>query len=161
MTNQTIVTHLGESPGAPRALASLASDAARIGDMVVRETLSPLMVLDLVAHGDLGLVERGFSAITGFDQRTVQALLYDRGWIGVRTLYRAAGFEMRHVAAVVVALGVWQEGGGGVAPADRLRHAERALCRFLTASEHRPAQDVDEVLGLLDELGALALKPGH
>jgi hypothetical protein len=161
MSNQNIATNPERSAGASHALASMASDAARIGDMVVRETLSPLMVLDLVAHGDMGLVERGLSAITGFDQRTVQSLLHDRGWIGVRTLYRAAGFEMRHLAAVVTALGLWQEVGAGVAPAERRRHAKRALYRFLTAAEHRLAQDVDEVLGLLDEFDALSPKPGH
>jgi len=146
---------------ASRHLASMASDAARIGDMVVREALSPLMVLDLVAHGDLTLVERGLSAITGFDQRTVQTLLLDRGWIGVRTLYRAAGFETRHISAVVAALNLWHEVGGSVAPADRRHHAERSLYRFLTNSEHRSTQDVDEVLGLLGELDALAPHPGN
>ncbi|MFZ1989832.1 MAG: DUF2336 domain-containing protein [Alphaproteobacteria bacterium] len=161
MSNQNVAANPGQGAGAPRALASMANDAARIGDMVVRETLSPLMVVDLVAHGDLGLVERGLSAITGFDQRTVQSLLHDRGWIGVRTLFRAAGFEMRHVSAVVTALGLWHEIGGDVGPADRRRHAERALYRFLTGSEHRRAEDVDEVLGLLDEFDALAPKQGH
>lgn len=147
--------------GRARNLAGMASDAARIGDMVVRETLSPLMVLDLVAHGDLSLVERGLSALTGFDQRTVQALLEDRGWIGVRTLYRAAGFEPRHISAVVTALNLWHEIGGGVAPDDRKHHAERALYRFLTAAEHKPAQDIEEVIGLLDELDALDPKAGN
>jgi uncharacterized protein (DUF2336 family) len=150
----------GKAPA--HALTSMASDAARIGDMVVREALSPLMVLDLVAHGDLSLVERGLAAITGFDQRTVQTLLLDRGWIGVRTLYRVAGFETRYISAVVTALNLWHEVGGGVAPADRRRHAERALFRFLTNSEHRSSQDVDEVLSLLDDLEALVPKqPSH
>ena len=161
MSNQNIAANPGQAAGASHALASMASDAARIGDMVVRETLSPLMVLDLVAHGDMGLVERGLSAITGFDQRTVQSLLHDRGWIGVRTLYRAAGFEMRHVSAVVTALAVWHEIGGDVAPGDRRRHAKRALYRYLTGSEHRPAEDVDEVLGLLDEFDVLSPRQEH
>lgn len=154
----------GEMPGVPgprRSLSDSARDAARIGDMVVRETLSPLMVLDLIAHGDLGLVERGLSALTGFDPRTVQALLEDRGWIGVRTLYRAAGFEPRHISAVVTALNLWHEVGGGVAPNERKHHAERALYRFLTATEHKPAQDIDEVIGLLDEFDALDPKTGN
>ncbi|HXZ68978.1 MAG TPA: DUF2336 domain-containing protein [Alphaproteobacteria bacterium] len=161
MSNQNVAANSEQGPNASRAIAGMANNAARIGDMVVRETLSPLMVLDLVAHGDLGLVERGLSAITGFDQRTVQSLLHDRGWIGVRTLYRAAGFEMRHVSALVTALGLWHEIGGDVAPENRRRHAERALYRFLTGSEHRQAEDVDEVLGLLDELDALSPKLGH
>ena len=161
MTTENMAAGKDQISQATRSLARMTSDAMRIGDMVVRETLSPLMVLDLVAHGDLGLVERGLSAITGIDLRTVQMLLQDRGWIGVRTLYRAAGFEMRHVAAVVTALNLWHEVGRGVAFSDRRRHAERALFRFLTAAEDRPAQDVDEVLGLLDEFDALASKPGH
>ncbi len=146
---------------AERSLANLASNAARIGDTVVRETLSPLMVLDLVAHGDLSLVERGLSALTGFDQRTVQALLEDRGWIGVRTLYRAAGFEPRHISAVVTALNLWHEIGGSVDPGTRRRHAERALYRYLTAAEHKPKQDTDEVIGLLEELDALRSQGGQ
>lgn len=150
----------GDGAGAYGA-AEMASHAARIGDLLVRETLSPLMVLDLVAHGDLSLVERGLAALTGIDRRTVQALLQDRGWIGVRTLYRAAGFEPRHISAVVTALDLWQEVGGGVAPDERRRHAERALYRFLTAAEHKPTQDIDEVMSLLEELDALDPKTGN
>jgi len=136
------------------------SDGARIADLLIQESLSPLMVLDLVAHGDINLVARGFSAITGFDQRTVQSLLEDRGWIGIRTLYRAAGFELRHISAVVTAINLWNEVGGDVGPTAKKRHARRALYRFLTAHEHKPAQDVDEVIGMLDELNALESRAG-
>ena len=159
MNNENVAPNSEQGANTSRALANMAINAARIGDMVVRETLSPLMVLDLVAHGDLGLVERGLSAITGFDRRTVQSLLHDRGWIGLRTLYRAAGFEMRHLSAVLTALGLWREIAGEVA--DRRRHAERALYRFLTGSEHRLAEDVEEVLGLLDEFDAVSPKQGR
>jgi uncharacterized protein (DUF2336 family) len=120
----------------------------RIGELVLRETLTPLLLLDLIAHGDLALVERGLAAVTGFDQRTVEALLIDRGWIGLRTLFRAAGFEPRHLWAIHTSLGALREAGGSVDPQERRRHAERCLSRFLTGVPHAPEADVEEVLSL-------------
>ena len=144
---QTASRALSEAASSPSA----AVRAARIGEMVLRETLTPLLLLDLVAHGDLALVERGLSAITGFDERTVQALLLDRGWIGLRTIYRAAGFELRHLWALHTALEALREAGGSVAPSERRRHARRCLSRYLSGAEHAPAKDLDEVLSLLSD----------
>ena len=153
MTPQTAPAE-PKRPPEPISLSPV-TRAARIGEMVVRETLTPLLLLDLVAHGDMSLVERGLAAITGFDERTIQILLYDRGWIGLRAIFRAAAFEMRHLAAIDTALRMFAEAGGSVARDNRDRHAELCLSRYLTAvAEHAPAEVLDEVLTLLIEIGA-------
>jgi Uncharacterised protein conserved in bacteria (DUF2336) len=144
----------------PSAPISPVTRAARVGEMVIRETLTPLLLLDLIAHADVSLVERGLSAITGFDERTIQTLLYDRGWVGLRTIFRAAGFDLSHLPAINTALDVLNEAGGSVVRNDRNRHAERCLSRFLTGSaEHLPPDTLDEVLGLLIDIGVTRTKP--
>jgi uncharacterized protein (DUF2336 family) len=110
------------------------------------------MLLEALAKGDLRFVERSLSALTGWGEATVAALIEDRGWLGLRSIFRAAALDLRYLRAIYIALEALREAGGSVDPQDRQRHAKRCLMRFLTDAEHLPPEDQLEMLLMLHEI---------
>jgi hypothetical protein len=118
------------------------------GVQASQECLSPLSVLQAMACGDRLSVETVLASASGLDSRTVGGLI-DRGWIGLRTIYRAAGLDLAYLRATETALRALREAGGSVEPSARVRHAELCLSRALTANEDMPAEQADALLRLL------------
>lgn len=142
-------------PDGAHGYAAVLERSRVAGKRIVQQPVSPLLVFQAAARGDRPFVEYALTEATGFDLATVGALI-DRGWIGLRTIYRAAGFDLSYLRPTETALRALREAGGSIEPSERMRHAELCLSRALTANENMPAEQADELLELLYDDGSVA-----
>jgi uncharacterized protein (DUF2336 family) len=98
--------------------------------------LTPSLVLRALCMGDVVFFETAIATLAGVPVANARVLIYDRGALGLRSLYERAQLPESLFAAYRVAVDVIHETEYDGEPHDRGRYRRRVMERILTQFEH-------------------------
>ena len=152
---------------AERATIDLVDEAGKTADvrgLVVHlnaeKRLTASLLLRALASGHMTFFEWGVAELAGVPHHRTWLMIHDAGPLGLRAIYERAGLPARLFPAFRAAVDTFQsmEFDGGAK--DRERFQERMLQRFLTQPQQAAREDVDYLLGRLDQK-AQATREAH
>ncbi len=143
---------------AERATVDIVDQAGKTADvrglvihLNAEKRLTASLLLRALASGHMTFFEWGVAELAGVPHHRTWLMIHDAGPLGLRAIYERAGLPARLFPAFRAAVDTFQsmEFDGG--PKDRERFQERMLQRFLTQPEQVAREDVDYLLGRLDQ----------
>lgn len=133
------------------ALSEMAPEQASVGSIPpgLQDCQEDAALLESILMGPLSEIEETLITETGFEPRTVATLLDDRGLIGVRTLLRSAGRDVRYSWAAYVALAGRRREVDPRAETPSPALSRGIVIRLLTEPHRLPPGLEDRLVGLL------------
>jgi uncharacterized protein (DUF2336 family) len=120
--------------------------------------LTTSLLLRALCVGDMNFFERGLAKLAGVHLQNARLLIHDPGTLGLQSLYLKAALPSRLFPAFRAGVDVVAETDYDGGSNDRTRYLERMLERMLTRFEDpatRLAQDdIDYLMGKLNEIAA-------
>jgi uncharacterized protein (DUF2336 family) len=163
-----LVTHHAISPatalelavgGGERATVDLVEQAGRAADVKAFVThlhatqrLTPSLLLRAVAHGHMTFFEWGLAELAGVPHHRTWLMIHDAGPLGFRAIYERAALPARLFPAFRVAVDTFHsmEFDGGAKDCERFQ--QKMLHRFLSQPTAAAREDVDYLLGRMDQM---------
>lgn len=123
-----------------------------------KERLTASLLLRALCMGDMGFFERAMARLAGVPLQNARILIHDQGDLGLDSIYLKANLPKRLFPAFRAAVELANETDYDGALNDRNRYLERMLERILTQFEDPGSQmaqeDLDYLLGKLDQVAA-------
>lgn len=123
-----------------------------------KKRLTASLLLRALCMGDMGFFERAMARLAGVPLQNARILIHDQGDLGLDSIYLKANLPKRLFPAFRAAVELANETDYDGALNDRNRYLERMLERILTQFEDPGSQmaqeDLDYLLGKLDQVAA-------
>lgn len=120
--------------------------------------LTPSLLLRALCVGDLNFFERALATLAGVPLKNARMLIHDQGSLGLQSLYLKAELPRRLFPAFRAGIDVVAETEYDGGTNDRARYIERMLERMLTQFEDPSSRlspdDIDYLMGKLNEIAA-------
>jgi len=120
--------------------------------------LTSSLLLRALCVGDLNFFERGLAKLSGVPLKNARMLIHDQGSLGLQSIYLKAELPRRLLPAFRAGIDVVAETDYDGRLNDRSRYIERMLERMLTQFEdpatRLSADDIDYLMGKLNEIAA-------
>ena len=120
--------------------------------------LTGSVVLRAVAMGDIPFFESALAQLAHIPVANARILIHDEGNLGLRSLYDKAGLPGRLFPAFRAGVDVARDNDYDGGPNDRERYAarmvERLLTRFEDPAEDMAEDDIDYLIGKLNQIAA-------
>jgi uncharacterized protein (DUF2336 family) len=143
-----------------RATVDLVDQAGRATDMRAfvahlhrQDRLTPSLLLRAAAHGHLPFVEWSLAELAGVPHHRTWLMVHDAGPLGLRAIYERAGLPARLLPAFRAAVETYHSLQREGDLRDVGQFQERMLQRFLTQPHTAGHEDVDYLIGRMDQLG--------
>lgn len=118
--------------------------------------LSPTLILRATCMGDVQFFEAALAVLCNIPLQNAQALIHDKGGLGLKSAYKHAGLPDNLFPAIKVALDVMHETEYDGNDNDRERYRRRVIERVLTQCEDVGADNLDYLLDRLSDMGLRA-----
>ncbi|MGF1625950.1 MAG: DUF2336 domain-containing protein [Alphaproteobacteria bacterium] len=118
--------------------------------------LTPTLILRATCMGDAPFLEAALSVLCNIPLANAQALIYDKGGLGLKAIYSHAGLPQEFYPAIQVAIDVMRETDYDGNDHDRERYRRRVVERILTQYEDIGSEDLDYLLNRLSGMGLRA-----
>jgi uncharacterized protein (DUF2336 family) len=148
--------------GRERAVLQLGRGASEpelqrlVSQMLRNGRLTPSLILRALCMGDVGFFEASFAAMAAVPVSNAQLLIHDAGRQGFSALYDRTGLPQGLFSAFRAAVDTVQSTGFDGEPYDLERYRARVIARVLTQIETLDPDDLDYLVGKLDDMLRIA-----
>ncbi|MEZ5670174.1 MAG: DUF2336 domain-containing protein [Alphaproteobacteria bacterium] len=118
--------------------------------------LTPTLILRATCMGDGQFLEASLATLCDIPLSNAQALIHDRGGLGLKSIYRHAKLPDEFYPAIKVAVDVMRETDYDGNDHDRERYRRRVVERILTQTEDIATEDLDYLLDRMSDMGMRA-----
>ena len=118
--------------------------------------LTPTLILRATCMGDGQFLEAALAALCDVPLANAQALIQDKGGLGLKSIYTHAKLPEEFYPAIKVAVDVMRETDYDGNDHDRERYRRRVIERILTQTEDIAGDDLDYLLNRMSGMGMRA-----
>jgi len=127
---------------------------ALVAQLHSRGRLTPSLVLRALCMGDIRFTEDAMAEAAGVSAEKASLLIHDGGPLGLKAIYKKAGFPDAMFPAFRVAVDMLHETQFDGGPNDRERFTSRVIERILTKYQQMESADLDYLLSKLNKFKA-------